>query len=83
MLPPAKFPGAALDGLYQQRHQSIMQTIHRAVDLAELRIALDRLQLLGLPKEQANALYAQADALHALLMTENNRAHVLPAVKGK
>jgi hypothetical protein len=47
--------------------------ICRAVDTTVVGICLDKLMELVMPREQAEAFRAQAQALRALLCTENNR----------
>lgn len=72
----ARFPdGKELDRLYAQRHQSLLAQIHRSVNMTEMHDLLQRLVALGMPKQQATAFHAQAEALEALLRTENNRIH--------
>jgi hypothetical protein len=47
--------------------------IHQAINPLNLSIVLEKMQEHGLPKEQAAAFKASADALLALMTTENNR----------
>jgi hypothetical protein len=47
--------------------------IHRAINMTSLSCVLADMEAKGLPKEQAAAFKASADALLALITTENNR----------
>jgi hypothetical protein len=62
-------------GTEDDRHHKLNFDLCNAVNLGALSMALEELIKAGMPLEQAEAFMRQAEALRALLCTENNRLH--------